>query len=78
MKGGFTLVGANPVSLAGLPAGVPAGNSTSNNQFLSPFDWDLSSAALPHVPSSQASAVPQGTAGPVFLGGKTLQRKRAI
>jgi hypothetical protein len=67
LRGGFTLVG----NFSGLPgmAGQVPGNLTSNNQCMSPFDWDLSSAAVPHVPGASGEAAKNGTQ---ITGGKTL------
>jgi hypothetical protein len=51
LRGGFTLVGVGGLQAGTHLGGTQLEGSSVNNQFMSPFDWDLSSAAQPHVPN---------------------------
>jgi hypothetical protein len=79
LKGGFSLIGFGCGSSFGHLGGASSnilgtlGEPGANSNGISPFDWDVSTAAKPHIPndpnSREAGAV---TGSQVTFGGKTL------
>ena len=83
LKGGFALIGFGP-TFGHMGGGSstfigPTGESGVPGNGISPFDWDVSTAAKPHMPSdsnARESAALNGTQ--TGFGGKTLQCKHFL
>lgn len=80
LKGGFSLIGFGCGSsfghLGGLSSNIlgTSGEPGANNNGISPFDWDVSTAAKPHIPNDPNSREPGAAVvgSQATFGGKTL------
>lgn len=74
LRGGFALLGFGPAfttHVGGLNGTLGGGADTGIN----PFDWDVSTAAKPHIPNDPNAKIGAISASQASFGGKTLQCK---